>query len=57
LRKTLKQKHTLLISQPTLFDFRLNLCKTHLFQNRKSSLIIIIGVASFFGDQGYLISF
>jgi len=32
--KTLRQKHTLLTSQHTLSDFRLNLCKIVLFQNQ-----------------------
>jgi hypothetical protein len=35
LLKTLRQKHTLLFSHPTLSDFRLNLCKNRLFQNQK----------------------
>jgi len=34
LLKTLRQKHTLLTSQHTLSDFRLNLCKICLFQNQ-----------------------
>ena len=36
LLKSLRQKHTLLTSQPTLSDFRLILCeKFHLLQNQK----------------------
>jgi len=45
LLKTLKQKHTLLTSQSTLSDFRLNLCKNRLFQNQNPKTLKLSSVS------------
>ena len=55
LLKTLRQKHTLLTSQHTLSDFRLNLCKNCIFQNQNLRIVTpsSISMASSSSTQGF----